>query len=36
MEREEPTVAIAFHSFTSAILSERLTATNRMIQALTA
>ena len=35
METQAPAVAAAFHSFTSAILSERLTATNRMIQALT-
>ena len=35
MQTEDPVTAAAFHSFTSAILSERLTATNRMVQALT-
>ena len=35
MENQASSVAVSFHSFTAAILSERLTATNRMIQALT-
>ena len=34
MEEDDPQAAIAFHIFTSCVLSERLTNTNRMIEAL--
>ena len=34
MEAEEPQAAVAFHTFISCVLSERLTNTNRMVESL--
>lgn len=34
MERDDPEAASAFHAFTSCVLSDRLTAANRMVMAL--